>query len=101
MSERQTNFLQRIYYWFIRGGTVRLYNLEIPNVRVATNHFIESKFILALKKTLKRKEEKEENFNRALKEIKKKNDAMVNETMKSLIEQMAYKQRITSFSTID
>ena len=101
MSKRQTNSLNRIYYWFIRGGTVRLYNLEIPNVRVATNHFIEFKFILALKETLKRKEEKEENFNRALKEIKKKNNAMVNETMKSLIEQLAFKERITSFSTID
>ena len=90
-----------MYYWLRRGGSVRVYNLEIPNARVATNHFLQAKYILALKETLKRKEKKEENFNRALKEIKKKNDAMVNETMKSLIEQMAFKQRITSFSTID
>ena len=101
-SERQTNFLIRMYYWLRRGGSVRVYNLEIPNARVATNHFLQGKYILSLKETLKRKEEKKENFNRALEEIKRKNDAIDNETIKSLITKLAIKQRIsTPFLTID
>ena len=96
LSERQTNFMQRFYQWFIRGGAVQLYNLEIPNVCVATNHFLEGKFILSLKETLKRKEKKVENFKRALEEIKKKKDSMANETLISLITQLAFRQRIIS-----
>ena len=95
LSERQINFLQRFYQRFF-GGSVQLYNLEIPNVCVATNRFIEGKFILSLKEALKRKEKKVGNFKRALEEIKKKKESLTNETLTSLITQLAFKQRIIS-----
>ena len=85
LSERPNHFFNWIYAWLIQGGTVRLYNLEIPNARVATKHFIEAKFIVALKEALKRKERKIQDFNEALQEIKKKQEKKSIENVESLV----------------
>ena len=94
LVERQNHFFKRIAAWVIRGGEIQLYNLAIPNARLATNHFIEAKFILGLKEALIRKEQRNEDFNKALREIKKKQDGMTKDSMESLIEKMALKLNV-------
>ena len=72
--ERDRNFLMKIYVFMRKGGSVEVFNVESPIAKVTTGIFIEGKYLLSLREALKRKEKKNEEFAKKLKDFHKKMD---------------------------